>query len=215
MKIYWKSIAASPRLPLMFTGLVQDIGLVNEIKKDGDWRILIETEFMNLSGAEIGASIACNGVCLTAVEKGPSWFMVDVSEETLSKTNVRFWEEGARVNLERSLKIGDEIGGHMVSGHVDGLAELIDIKAENDSWRLKIKVPQDLVQFIAPKGSVALDGISLTVNEVDGDVFGVNIIPHTWEKTTLSSREVGDSLNLEIDMLARYVAQQLQHIRKS
>jgi riboflavin synthase len=192
----------------MFTGLIQDIGKVRSIDKDGDWRIVIETG-MDMARHELGASIACSGCCLTVVEKGSDWFSVDVSAESLSKTIINDWEEGARINLEPSLRLGDELGGHIVSGHVDGLAELIDIKEDNDSWRLKIKVPQTLSQYIASKGSVALDGISLTVNEVDGDVFGVNIIPHTWEHTTLSDRKVGDRLNLEIDMLARYVARML------
>ena len=192
----------------MFTGLIQDIGKVRSIDKDGDWRIVIETG-MDMARHELGASIACSGCCLTVVEKGSDWFSVDVSAESLSKTIINDWEEGARINLEPSLRLGDELGGHIVSGHVDGLAELIDIKEDNDSWRLKIKVPQALSQYIASKGSVALDGISLTVNEVDEDVFGVNIIPHTWEHTTLSDRKVGDRLNLEIDMLARYVARML------
>ena len=196
----------------MFTGLIQDIGKVRSIDKDGDWRIVIgvtPNEGMDMARHELGASIACSGCCLTVVEKGSDWFSVDVSAESLSKTIINDWEEGARINLEPSLRLGDELGGHIVSGHVDGLAELIDIKEDNDSWRLKIKVPQTLSQYIASKGSVALDGISLTVNEVDGDVFGVNIIPHTWEHTTLSDRKVGDRLNLEIDMLARYVARML------
>jgi len=195
----------------MFTGLIQDIGVVNSIEKDGDWKILIETNLMNLNATEIGASIACDGACMTAVEKGPSWFVIDVSHESLSKTNIQNWDIGRRVNLERSLKLGDEMGGHIVSGHVDGLAELVGLEEDHDSWRLKIKVPHALAGFIASKGSVALDGISLTVNEVEGDVFGVNIIPHTWEKTTLSDRKVGDKINLEIDMLARYVARMLEH----
>ncbi|MFK7839205.1 MAG: riboflavin synthase [Bdellovibrionales bacterium] len=194
----------------MFTGLIQDIGIINSIEKNGDWKILIETNLMNLNSVEIGASIACDGVCLTAVEKGPSWFVVDVSHESLDKTKIQYWETGARVNLERSLRLGDELGGHIVSGHVDCLAEVIGLEEDHDSWRFKVKVPQSFSKFIASKGSVALDGISLTVNEVEDDVFGVNIIPHTWEYTTLSNRKVGDKLNLEIDMLARYVARQLE-----
>ncbi|NCT40760.1 MAG: riboflavin synthase [Alphaproteobacteria bacterium] len=197
----------------MFTGLIQDIGRVRSIDKDGDWRIVIETN-MDMSRHDIGASIACSGCCLTVVEKGADadgdWFAVDVSHESLGLTVIGSWEEGARVNLEPSLRLGDEMGGHIVSGHVDGLAELTEIKEDHDSWRLSIRVPHDLAGFIASKGSVALDGISLTVNEVEGDVFGVNIIPHTWEHTTLSNRRVGDNLNLEIDMLARYVARMLQ-----
>lgn len=193
----------------MFTGLIQDIGRVDSIQKDGDWRIVIKTGF-DMAKHDIGASIACSGCCLTVVEKGQNWFSVDVSVESLSKTGIGSWGVGVQVNLEPSLRLGDEMGGHIVSGHVDGIAELIDIKDEGDSKRLRIRVPHDLACFIAPKGSVALDGISLTVNEVEGDVFGVNIIPHTWGNTTLSQREAGDKLNLEVDMLARYVARQLE-----
>ncbi len=192
----------------MFTGLIQDIGRVRSIEKDGDWRIVIDTE-LDMAREAVGASIACSGCCLTVVDKGEGWFAVDVSAESLSKTGIGDWDIGTAVNLEPSLRLGDEMGGHIVSGHVDGLAELTDIKEEGDSRRLKIKVSQDLAAFVAPKGSVALDGISLTVNEVDGTVFGVNIIPHTWDATTLAERKVGDHLNLEIDMLARYVARQL------
>ena len=195
----------------MFTGLIQDIGKVRSIEKDGDWRVVIETARLDVARQALGASIACSGCCLTVVDKGDDWFAVDVSHESLGLTIIGSWEQGARINLEPSLRLGDEMGGHIVSGHVDGLAEIIDLKEDHDSWRIQIKVPADLKQFIASKGSVALDGISLTVNEVDGDVFGVNIIPHTWEHTTLSDRKVGDKLNLEIDMLARYVAQQLKY----
>ena len=194
----------------MFTGLIQNIGTVKSITKDGDWRIVIESD-MDLSNTDIGASIACSGCCLTVVEKDQNSFAADVSAESFSKTIIKNWEEGASVNLEPSLKLGDELGGHIVSGHVDGVAQLISILEEGGSWRLKIKAPHDLAGFIAQKGSVALDGISLTVNEVENDVFGVSIIPHTWEHTTLSSKKVGDALNIEIDMLARYVARMLQH----
>lgn len=193
----------------MFTGLIQDIGTVRSIDRDGDWRVVIETKGLDMARHDIGASIACSGCCLTVVEKGADSFTVDVSAESLGLTVIASWDAGTRVNLEPSLCLGDEMGGHIVSGHVDGLAELIDIKEDNDSWRLKIKVPSELARYIAAKGSVALDGVSLTVNEVDTDVFGVNIIPHTWEHTTLSQREIGDKLNLEIDMLARYVARML------
>lgn len=197
----------------MFTGLIQDIGTVRSIDKDGDWRIVIEAKGLDMARHDIGASIACSGCCLTVVEKGDDWFAVDVSHESLGLTVIASWEQGTRINLEPSLRLGDEMGGHIVSGHVDGLAQIVDIKEDNDSWRLKIKVPQALAHYIASKGSVALDGISLTVNTVSkshgDDVFGVNIIPHTWEHTTLSDRKVGDQLNLEIDMLARYVARML------
>ena len=193
----------------MFTGLIQDIGRVRSISKDGDWRIVIETG-LDLSGVEIGASIACSGCCLTVVEKADNSFGVDVSAESLFKTGIGKWQDGTPVNLEPSLKLGDELGGHIVSGHVDGQAELIEIKEDGDSFRLKFKAPDGLAAFIAPKGSIALDGISLTVNEVEGNVFGVNIIPHTWVHTSLSTKKEGDYLNIEIDMLARYVARQLE-----
>ena len=197
----------------MFTGLIQDIGRVQSIDKDGDWRIVIQTG-MHMDAHEIGASIACSGCCLTVVEKTSDSFTVDVSHESLSKTIIGNWCEGTRINLEPSLKLGDEMGGHIVSGHVDGLAELIEIKEDHDSWRLSFRVPRDFAGYIASKGSIALDGISLTVNEVEGDTFGVNIIPHTWEHTTLSDRGVGDRLNFEVDMLARYVARQLRVARE-
>ncbi|MBX2833758.1 MAG: riboflavin synthase [Micavibrio sp.] len=189
----------------MFTGIIQDIGEVIDIDKSGDWRLKIGTRF-DLTTTQLGASIACSGCCLTVVDKGAEWFSVDVSMESLSKTVIESWEVGTKVNLEPALKMGDELGGHIVSGHVDGLAELIEIKAEQDSHRLLLKVPKGLAKFIAEKGSVTLDGISLTVNEVDSDIFGVNIIPHTWEETTLKTHQKGDKLNIEIDMLARYVA---------
>ncbi|MCB1721129.1 MAG: riboflavin synthase [Rhodospirillales bacterium] len=193
----------------MFTGLIQDVGTVRSIDKNGDWRIVIETG-LDLEAALVGASIACNGCCLTVVEKGESWFAVEVSAESLSKTVIKNWQEGARVNLEPSLKLGDELGGHIVSGHVDGVVTLVSVESEGDSQRLKIRALKDLARFIAPKGSVALDGVSLTVNEVEGNVFGVNIIPHTWDHTNLSDKRVGDTLNIEIDMLARYVARMLE-----
>ncbi len=194
----------------MFTGLIQDIGSVRSItNREGDWRIVIESA-MDMAALAIGASVACSGACMTVVEKGAAWFAIDVSAESLSKTTLKAWEEGTRVNLEPSLKLGDELGGHIVSGHVDGQARIQSITPEGDSFRLKIKAPEGLVKFIATKGSVTLDGVSLTVNEVDGDVFGVNIIPHTWEKTTLCDRKEGDDLNIEIDMLARYVARMLE-----
>lgn len=193
----------------MFTGLIQNVGTVRSISKKGDWRIRIQTA-LDLTKESLGASIACSGVCLTVVEKGDDWFDVEVSGETLSKTTVSNWENGTNINLESSLRMGDELGGHFVFGHVDGMASVESIVKDGDSHRLKIKVPEDLAHYIAPKGSVSLDGISLTVNEVQGDVFGVNIVPHTWAHTTLSQRSVGDALNIEIDMLARYVARQLE-----
>ena len=198
----------------MFTGLIQTVGIVRSIQKDGGWRIVIGTD-MDLSVTEIGASIACSGCCLTVVEKSDDWFAVNVSGESLSKTSIKNWSEGTAVNLEPSLKLGDELGGHIVSGHVDGVAVLKSKTQDGDSRRLKIEVPVELAPFIAPKGSVALDGISLTVNEVEGTVFGVNIIPHTWSHTSLSSKDESDLLNIEIDMLARYVARQLDFYKKA
>jgi len=193
----------------MFTGIITDIGTVQTLDKTGgDVRLGIKTVF-DLKDVDIGASIACSGCCLTVVEKKDDVFFVNVSAESISKTTIGSWDVGSRVNLERALKVGDELGGHIVSGHVDGLAKLTRLKTDGDSWRLTFEVPQDLSKFIAPKGSVALDGISLTVNEVEGNTFGVNIIPHTWENTTLADRKEGDFVHLEIDMLARYMARML------
>lgn len=195
----------------MFTGIIQDIGTVSSIDKDsGDWRIVIQTA-LDLSKTEIGASIACAGCCLTVVNKTQNTFTVDISGETLDKTNIGQWGEGTKINIEPSLKMGDELGGHIVSGHVDGLATLRIIKPEGDSHRLYFHAPEEFAPMIASKGSVALDGISLTVNEVESDHFGVNIIPHTWEKTTLSKLQEGDSVHLEIDPLARYAARVLSY----
>ena len=171
-------------------------------------RARIKTAY-DTSGIDIGASIACDGVCLTAIDLGPDWFDVDISAETLSKTNIGGadgWPVGKRVNLERALKVGDELGGHIVSGHVDGVAELIEMRDEGDSTRLVIKAPDALARFIAPKGSVALNGTSLTVNDVDKQTFGINLVPHTKTVTTWGDVQVGDAINLEIDTLARYVA---------
>ncbi len=189
----------------MFTGIITDIGTVRRVEKAGDTRFEIGTSY-DLSTVDMGASISCNGCCLTVIEKGPDWFAIQASAETLSKTTLGGWRQGTRVNLERALKLGDELGGHIVSGHVDGLGTIQSITPEGDSKRFRIRVPAELARFIAPKGSVAADGTSLTVNEVDGDVFGVNIIPHTQSVTTWGTMREGQSLNIEIDMLARYVA---------
>lgn len=194
----------------MFTGIVTHIGTVARIDAArGDMRMVIRST-LDPQLIRMGASIACSGCCLTVVDKDDDWFAADVSAETLSKTVLGYWKEGTRLNLEMSLKVGDELGGHIVSGHVDGVATIEDIRIEGDSHRLKIRAPHDLSKFIAPKGSVALDGISLTVNEVDGDVFGVNIIPHTWIHTTIGDRQPGDEVNIEIDLMARYAARLLQ-----
>ncbi|MGA9251750.1 MAG: riboflavin synthase [Roseobacter sp.] len=189
----------------MFTGIITDIGKITSLEKAGDLRARIETSY-DTSGIEIGASIASDGVCLTVVDLGPDWYDVQISAETVSKTNVAAWTLGKRVNLERALRVGDELGGHIVSGHVDGVAEVIAVTDEGDSTRVTLRAPKDLARFIAPKGSVALNGTSLTVNEVDGTDFGINFIPHTKEVTTWGETALGDQVNLEIDTLARYVA---------
>ena len=189
----------------MFTGIITDIGEIRSLEHAGDLRARIGTGY-DTNGIDIGASIACSGVCLTVVQLGPDWFDVEISAETLDKTNIGAWSEGQKVNLERALKVGDELGGHIVSGHIDGLAEIVQMRSEGDSVRYTFEAPRALSRFIAPKGSVALDGTSLTVNEVDDTRFGVNIIPHTQEVTTWCVSKVGDRVNLEIDTLARYVA---------
>jgi len=194
----------------MFTGIITDIGEIIEVEQQGDLRARIGTAY-DIEGIAIGASIACDGVCLTVIALGSSprnWFDVQISAESVSKTNIgrTGWAPGKRVNLERALKVGDELGGHIVSGHVDGVADLIAMQDEGDSTRMTFRAPEDMARFIAPKGSVALNGTSLTVNEVNGCEFGVNIIPHTQTVTTWGDSAVGDAINLEIDTLARYVA---------
>jgi len=193
----------------MFTGIITDLGKVRSITKTGDTRFEFETSY-DTSTIEIGASIACNGACMTVIETGPNWFAISASGESLSKTTMGSWKEGSAINFERAMKVGDELGGHIVSGHVDGVAKIVSITPEGDSHRLVFEAPAELKNFIAPKGSVALDGISLTVNEVEGARFGINIIPHTMQVTTLGHLKVGDPVNLEIDMLARYVARLLE-----
>ncbi|MCS6625190.1 riboflavin synthase [Roseibacterium beibuensis] len=190
----------------MFTGIVTDIGRVRSVRQtERDRRYEIETGW-DTAGIDLGASISHAGCCLTVTEKGPGWFAVEVSNETLSKTNLGDWAEGHRVNLERAAKLGDELGGHIVSGHVDGLGRVVAIEPEGGSHRVHIEAPEPLHRYIAPKGSITVDGVSLTVNAVDGQRFEVNIIPHTWEATTLGALNPGDPVNLEIDMLARYLA---------
>ena len=193
----------------MFTGIVTAVGEVVRLDRRGDTRIEIAAPFAAETIA-LGASIACAGCCLTVVERRPEGagavFAVEVSAETLSKTTLGDWRLGTRINLERALKLGDELGGHLVSGHVDGIAEVLSVTPEGDSHRFRFRAPPALARFIAPKGSVCLDGTSLTVNEVDGAGFGVNIIPHTAAVTTWGTTRAGDRVNLEIDMLARYVA---------
>ncbi|WP_373050468.1 riboflavin synthase [Thalassovita aquimarina] len=189
----------------MFTGIITDIGEVQALEQRGDLRARIGTGY-DMDSVDLGASIACDGVCLTVVAKGEGWFDVDVSAETVSKTNLGGWAMGRKLNLERALKVGDELGGHIVSGHVDGLAEIVAMQEEGDSTRITLRAPEALARYIAPKGSVALNGTSLTVNEVEGCDFGINVIPHTQEMTTWGRARVGDRINLEIDTLARYVA---------
>ena len=193
----------------MFTGIVTDIGTIAKVTQSGDTRFDVLTAY-DTDTIDLGASISHSGVCLTVIEKGKGadgdWFAVEASKETLDVTSAGKWQEGTKLNLERALKMGDELGGHIVSGHVDGLAEIIAITPEGDSQRYTFKTSSALMPFIAPKGSVTLDGTSLTVNEVDGLTFGVNLIPHTQEVTTWGLSKVGDIVNLEIDVLARYVA---------
>ncbi|MBF9032459.1 riboflavin synthase [Rhodobacterales bacterium HKCCE3408] len=189
----------------MFTGIITDIGRIRSLRQAGDLHARITTAY-DTGSIEIGASISCDGVCLTAVALGPDWFDVDISAETVSKTNLSDWAEGRDVNLERALRVGDELGGHIVSGHVDGVARIVAIRDEGESTRLSFEAPAELARFVAPKGSVALNGTSLTVNEVEGTRFGVNLIPHTKEVTTWGRAAEGDLVNLEIDTLARYVA---------
>ena len=191
----------------MFTGIISDIGTVLAVEMRGDMRARIGCAY-DMATVDMGASIACDGVCLTVVDKGEGWFTVDISAETLSKTNIgaNGWQAGRRLNLERALRVGDELGGHIVSGHVDGVATVAGMHDEGGSLRLTFEAPQALARFIAPKGSVALNGTSLTVNEVAGNRFGVNLIPHTRQFTTWGAVKAGDAVNLEIDTLARYVA---------
>ena len=189
----------------MFTGIITDLGEIRALERRGDLRARIGTGY-DTGGIDQGASIACDGVCLTVVATGPDWFDVDISAETVSKTTVAGWVEGRKLNLERALRVGDELGGHIVSGHVDGVAEIVGLRDEGGSTRVTFRAPDALARFVAPKGSVALDGTSLTVNEVAGAEFGVNIIPHTKAVTTWGAARVGSRVNIEIDTLARYVA---------
>ncbi len=193
----------------MFTGIVTDVGRVRAVRDTNrDRRFEIETAY-DVAGLDIGASISHAGCCLTVVDKGDKWFAVEVSGETLAMSTLGDWREGRRMNLERAARAGDEMGGHIVSGHVDGVGEVTLIAPEGGSHRMQIKAPPPLHRYIASKGSISVEGVSLTVNEVEGEIFGVNIIPHTWEATTLGALEVGDRVNLEIDMLARYLARWL------
>jgi riboflavin synthase len=197
----------------MFTGIVTDVGTVRSAEQRGDLRLVVETGY-DMDTVDLGASIACSGACLTVVDKGEDWFAVDVSGETVSKTAAEHWREGARLNLERSLRLGDELGGHIVTGHVDSIGEVVGVCPEGDSKRVGISVPSALGPMIAAKGSVALDGASMTVNDVrdaeDGTThFSVNVIPHTAQHTTLGDLGPGRQLNVEVDVLARYIDRML------
>ncbi len=189
----------------MFTGIITDVGTILSLDKQGELCAQIQTSY-DVGSIDIGASIAHSGVCLTVVSKGANSYFVEISDETVSCTNVGQWKVADKVNLERALKVGDELGGHIVSGHVDGLAEIISINKVGESHEVLFKVPDNLKYFIATKGSVTLDGVSLTVNKVDDNNFCINIIPHTWDFTNFNQFEVGQEINLEIDTLARYVA---------
>lgn len=192
----------------MFTGIISDVGRVRSAIPGGDTAFVLETAY-DTRGIAIGASIACAGVCLTVTETGPGWFKALASAETLARSTLGRWQPGTSVNLERAMKLGDELGGHLLSGHVDAVARILARRPEGDSLRFVVEVPAGFEKAIAPKGAVALDGVSLTVNEVEGRRFGVNIIPHTQAHTTFGGAGVGDPLNLEIDLIARYVARLL------
>lgn len=199
----------------MFTGIVTDIGTITAVEQRGDTRVVVSTAY-DTATVDLGASIACSGVCLTVVDKGAGWFAVDVSGETTSRTAQGQWSAGRRLNLERAMKLGDELGGHIVTGHVDGIAEVLDVTSDGDSKRIGFRVPTDIAPFLAPKGSVTVDGVSLTVNEVsdvaDGTQFTINLIPHTQAMTTLGDLQPGQAVNIEIDVLARYL-QRMEHYR--
>lgn len=197
----------------MFTGIITDVGTIAEAEQRGDLRLRIRCAY-DMATIDLGASIACSGVCLTVVDKGDDWFAVDVSAESVSRTAQGQWNTGARLNLERSLKLGEEMGGHIVTGHVDGIGEILTAEPVGDSTALTISAPEDLAPLIAAKGSITLDGVSLTVNEVSdsdqGFRFTINLIPHTAEVTTFDAVEPGQPLNIEIDILARYLARMTQ-----
>lgn len=200
----------------MFTGIITDVGTITKAEQRGDLRLVIQCGY-DMSGVDLGASIACSGVCLTVVDKGADWFAIDASAETVSKTAGDMWGEGRRLNLERALKIGDELGGHIVTGHVDGVATIAAVVPEGGSHRVMVTVGPEIAPYIATKGSVTVDGVSLTVNSVadnaDGTAtFGLNIIPHTWDVTALGDLAVGHQVNIEIDVLARYLARMQERL---
>jgi riboflavin synthase len=193
----------------MFTGIITDVGHIASAREQGDLRLEIACGY-DMAGVDLGASIACSGVCLTVVDKGPHWFAVDVSAETLRSTAPAMWAEGGRLNLERALKLGDELGGHIVTGHVDGVGSVVLVEPAGDSKLIVIDAPDDIARFIAAKGSVTVDGVSLTVNRIQGTCFDVNIIPHTAAHSTLGALASGSRVNLEIDILARYIGRMLE-----
>ena len=193
----------------MFTGIITDVGRVRAVEARGDLRLTIGCGY-DMEGVDLGASIACSGVCLTVVDKGADWFAVDVSAETLSRTAAGLWQEGAALNLERSLKLGDELGGHIVTGHVDGIGHVVAAEPSGDSLKVTIEAPAEVAPYVAAKGSIALDGVSLTVNAVEGNRFTINLIPHTQQQTSFADMPVGRPLNIEIDILARYIGRMLE-----
>ncbi len=200
----------------MFTGIITDVGTITSAEQRGDLRLIIQCGY-DMSGVDLGASIACSGVCLTVVDKGADWFAIDASAETVSKTSNAMWAQGRRLNLERALKIGDELGGHIVTGHVDGVGTIAALAPEGDSHRVSVTIGAAIAPYIATKGSVTVDGVSLTVNSVadnaDGTAtFGLNIIPHTWDVTALGDLAVGQQVNIEIDVLARYLARMQERL---
>ncbi|MGN6819253.1 MAG: riboflavin synthase [Sphingomonas sp.] len=201
----------------MFTGIITDVGSIRSIEHRGDLRAVVETAY-DTGQVDLGASISCSGVCLTVVDKGPGWFTVDISGETVSRTAQGQWSEGRKLNLERAMKLGDELGGHIVTGHVDGVAEVVRVEPAGDSKTIAFRIGRDLAPYVATKGSITIDGVSLTVNNVsdgpDGTDFTVNLIPHTQAVTTLGALEVGQAVNIEIDVLARYLSRMRSLIEK-
>ena len=193
----------------MFTGIISDVGRIVSAEERGDLRLRVECGY-DMASVDLGASIACSGVCLTVVDKGPNWFALDLSAETLSRSATGLWREGGRLNLERALRLGEELGGHIVTGHVDGVGEVVAAEPVGDSTRIVIEAPPELAPYIASKGSIAIDGVSLTVNSVEGSRFELNIIPHTARETTLGGIVEGSRVNIEIDILARYIGRMLE-----
>jgi riboflavin synthase len=201
----------------MFTGIITDVGTITKAEQRGDLRLIVQCGY-DMDSVDLGASIACSGCCLTVVDKGADWFAVDASAETVRCTAQGQWSEGNRLNLERALKVGDELGGHIVTGHVDGVGEIVSVMPSGDSHVVVVRLPSDLAAFVAPKGSITVDGVSLTVNSVTdaadgGTSFSLNIIPHTWDVTTFAGLAAGRAVNLEIDVLARYLMR-MEHVRR-